>query len=172
MTDMEKALIRTLNDNNIPTRKMISIMSYLGRGVTTLLVKKKDVSNFRTKINREVKGSDMTKVLENFMNRKREDPSFFYKFELDDDNKVKNIFWRDGSSLKYYTEYGDYVSFDTTYMTNRYRLPFAPFVGITGHAQTYIFGCAFLHDETATTFKWVFETFLEAMGGGSTQKLS
>ena len=24
---------------------------------------------------------------------------------------------------------------------------------------------AFLHDETATTFKWVFETFLEAMGG-------
>jgi len=38
MTDMEKALIRTLNDNNIPTRKMISIMSYL-RGVTSLPVK-------------------------------------------------------------------------------------------------------------------------------------
>ena len=153
MTNMEKAFIRTLNDNNIPTRKMISIMSYLRGGGTTLPVKKKDVSNFRTKINKEVKVSDMTKVLENFMNRKREDPSFFYKFELDDDNKVKNIFWRDGSSLKYYTEYGDYVSFDTTYMTNRYRLPFAPFVGITGHAQTCIFGCAFLHDETATTFK-------------------
>ncbi|CAL4999168.1 unnamed protein product [Urochloa decumbens] len=29
MTDMEKAMIRTLNDNNIPTRKMIAILSYL-----------------------------------------------------------------------------------------------------------------------------------------------
>ena len=56
MTDMEKALIRTLNDNYIPTRKMISIMSYLIGGVTALPVKKKDVNNFRTKINREVKG--------------------------------------------------------------------------------------------------------------------
>ena len=34
----------------------------------------------------------MTKVLGNFWMRKREDPSFFYKFELDDDNKVKNTF--------------------------------------------------------------------------------
>jgi len=50
-------------------------------------------------------------------------------------------------------------------MTNKYRLPFVPFVGITGHAQTCLFGCAFLHDETAETFKWVFETFLESMGG-------
>ena len=50
-------------------------------------------------------------------------------------------------------------------MTNKYRLPFASFVGITGHAQTCIFGCAFLRDETTETFKWVFETFLESMRG-------
>jgi len=163
MTKMEKALIRTLNDNNIPTRKMISILSYL-RGPTTLPVKKKDVSNFRTKINRELRGTYMTKVLDNFRKKKSEDPTFFYKFELDDENKVKNIFWRDGSSLKYYADFGDCVSFDTTYMTNKYQLPFAPFVRITGHAQTCIFGCAFLQDETTTTFKWVLETFLESMG--------
>ena len=42
----------------------------------------------------------MTKVLDSFRIKKSEDSTFFYKFELDDDNKVKNIFWRDGSSLK------------------------------------------------------------------------
>nr|TKW09851.1 hypothetical protein SEVIR_6G128100v2 [Setaria viridis] len=36
MTDMEKAMIRTLNDNNIPTGKMISILSYLRGGLTAL----------------------------------------------------------------------------------------------------------------------------------------
>ena len=41
MTEMEKSLIRTLNDNNIPTRKMISILSYLRGGPTALPVKKK-----------------------------------------------------------------------------------------------------------------------------------
>ena len=162
---MEKALIRTLNESNIPTRKMVTILSNLRGGPTALPVKKKDISNIRTKINREVRGSDMTKLLDNFRNKKSDDPSFFYKFDLDEETRVKNIFWRDGSSLKYYEEYGDCVSFDTTYMTNKYRLPFAPFVGITGHAQTCLFGCAFLHDETAETFKWVFETFLESMGG-------
>ena len=165
LTDMEKALIRTLNESNIPTRKMVTILSNLRGGPTALPVKKKDISNIRTKINREVRGSDMTKLLDNFRNKKSDDPSFFYKFDLDEENRVKNIFWRDGSSLKYYEEYGDCVSFDTTYMTNKYRLSFAPFVGITGHAQTCLFGCAFLHDETAETFKWVFETFLESMGG-------
>jgi hypothetical protein len=36
MTDMEKGIIRTLNYNNIPTRKMIAILSYLRGGMTTL----------------------------------------------------------------------------------------------------------------------------------------
>ena len=165
MTDAEKSMIRTLNDNNIPTRKMIAILSYLRGGLLALPYKNKDVSNFRTKINREITGNDMTKALEYFRNRKSEDPSFYYKFDVDDNMKVRNLFWREGSSLKYYAEYGDCVSFDTTYMTNKYNLPFAPFCGVTGHGHTCMFGCAFMSDEKIETFVWIFETFLESMGG-------
>ena len=43
MTDMEKAMIRTLNNNNIPTRKMIAILSYLRGSVTALPYKTKHV---------------------------------------------------------------------------------------------------------------------------------
>ena len=50
-------------------------------------------------------------------------------------------------------------------MTNRYNLPFAPFVGVTGHGHTCLFGCAFICDETIETFKWLFEAFIESMGG-------
>ena len=165
MTDMEKGIIRTLNDNNIPTRKMIAILSYLRGGLTALPYKTKDVQNLRTKINREVTGNDMTQAMDYFRKRKAEDPTFYYRFQVDNDMKVKNLFWREGISLKWYAEYGECVSFDTTYMTNRYNLPFAPFVGITGHAHTCLFACAFLSDETTETFKWVFETFLDSMGG-------
>jgi len=165
MTDMEKGIIRTLNDNNIPTMKMISILSYLRGGLTALPYKTKDVQNMRTKINREVTGNDMTQAMEYFRKRKMQDSTFYFRFQVDNDMKVENIFWREGISLKWYAEYGDCISFDTTYMTNRYNLPFAPFVGITVHAHTCLLGCAFLSDETTETFKWIFETFLESMGG-------
>ena len=165
MTDMKKGIIRTLNDNNIPTRKMIDILSYLRGGLTALPYKTKDVQNLRTKINREVTGSDMTKTFEYFRKRKTEDPTFYYRFQVDENLKVKNLFWKEGISLNWFSEFGDCVSFDTTYMTNKYNLPFAPFVGITGHGHTCLFGCAFLSDETTETFKWVFETFLDSMGG-------
>jgi hypothetical protein len=152
-TEIEKSLIHTLNENNIPTRKMVAILLTLRGGVTANPCDKKAVSNFRTKINRQVTGNDLTQVLKFFRKKKKEDLSFFYKFDLDEDKKLKNIFCCDSSSIEYYAEYGDLVSFDTTVMTNRYNLPFAPFVGVTGHGQSCLFGCAFLAGETTETFK-------------------
>ncbi|XP_072149248.1 protein FAR-RED IMPAIRED RESPONSE 1-like [Setaria viridis] len=99
-----------------------------------------------------------------FKKRKKEDPTLYYRFQVDKDMKVKNLFWREGISLQWYAEYGECVSFETTYMMNRYNLPFTPYVGITGRSNTCLFACAFLSDETTTTLKWVFETFLDSMG--------
>jgi hypothetical protein len=144
---------------------MISILSYLRGGVTTLPYKKKDVVNFRTKLNRVITGSDMKQTINYFTERKSNDPSFFYKFDVDEHLRIKTIYWRDGDSLKYYAEYGDCVSFETTYMTNKYNLPFAPFVGVTGHGHSCLFGCAFICDQTIDTFKWIFQAFTESMGG-------
>ena len=84
---------------------------------------------------------------------------------MDSDNKVKCVFWTDPRSVRYYQEFGVCVSFDMTYLTNKYRMPFAPFAGITGHGLTCIFGCALISDETIDIFKWLFQTFLEAMRG-------
>nr|ABF95759.1 transposon protein, putative, unclassified [Oryza sativa Japonica Group] len=163
MTTEEKMLIRTLKECNIPTRHMIVILSVLRGGLTSLPYTKKDISNVRTTINKETSSNDMMKTLEFFRRKKEKDPHFFYEFDLDESKKVKNLFWTDGRSREWYEKYGDVVSFDTTYFTNRYNLPFAPFVGISGHGNTIVFGCAFLHDETSETFKWLFRTFLKAM---------
>lgn len=34
---------------------------------------------------------------------------------------------------KAYKEFGDVVSFDTTYLVNKYDIAFAPFVGVNHH---------------------------------------
>ena len=63
-------------------------------------------------------------------------------FDLDEDKRVRNLYRTGCSSMKFYADYGECVSFDMIYMTNRYNLPFAPFVGITRHGQSCLFGCA------------------------------
>ena len=64
-----------------------------------------------------------------------------------------------------YAYFGDVISFDTTYKTNKYSMPFAPFVGVNHHGQTILFGCALLEDETEKSFIRLFETWLNVMGG-------
>jgi MULE transposase domain len=57
------------------------------------------------------------------------------------------------------------VTFDTTYSTNRYSMPLGPFIGVNHHRHNIYFGCALIRDEKKTTFVWLFETWLQAMGG-------
>ncbi|CAN1182107.1 Protein FAR1-RELATED SEQUENCE 5 [Linum perenne] len=75
------------------------------------------------------------------------------------------MFWVDARSKVDYKHFGDVVCFDTTYRINGYGRPFAPFVGVNHLKQTIIFWAALLYDETITSFKWLFETFLTAIHG-------
>jgi hypothetical protein len=61
--------------------------------------------------------------------------------------------------------FGDVVSFDTTYRTNQYSMIFAPFTGINHHRQSITLGAGFLENEKIESFVWLFEEFLETMGG-------
>ncbi|XP_062114475.1 protein FAR1-RELATED SEQUENCE 12-like [Humulus lupulus] len=81
----------------------------------------------------------------------------------DEDDLLTNIFWADARMKESYYNFGDVVSFDTTYRKNHDCRPFAMFVGVNHHKQTTIFGAALLYDETTETFMWLFDTFVEAM---------
>ncbi|KAG2670594.1 hypothetical protein I3760_14G093100 [Carya illinoinensis] len=58
---------------------------------------------------------------------------FFSDIDHDNDGRLKNVFWADAWSKAAYKYFGDVVTFDTTYLTNRYGMPFAPFVGVNHH---------------------------------------
>ncbi|PNT75511.1 hypothetical protein BRADI_1g33801v3 [Brachypodium distachyon] len=171
MTDHEKLLIRTLNSVKLPTRKIMTILAVIRGGLSAVPFTKKDVSNYKTAIRNETNQNDMMMVLDYFRKRQMQDPQFYYAFKVGDESKVENIFWVDGNSRRFYQLYGDCISFDTTYRTNMYNLPFAPFVGVTGHANNCLFACAILQNETIDTFTWLFQEFLLCMGGKMPQTI-
>ncbi|XP_020244198.1 protein FAR1-RELATED SEQUENCE 5-like [Asparagus officinalis] len=109
--------------------------------------------------------SDISTTLSYFQQLQAENPMFFYAVQIDSNNCAKNMFWVDGRSRMAYQHFGDAVTFDTTYCTNKYSMPFAPFIGVNHHSQTILLGCALIRDETVESFMWVFRTWLNAMFG-------
>lgn len=108
-------------------------------------------------------GRDAHSLLTYFRKMQAENPGFYYAIQLDDENRMTNVFWADARSRSAYSHFGDAVTFDTMYRPNQFQVPFAPFTGVNNHGQTVLFGCALLLDESEASFAWVFKTWLSAM---------
>ena len=161
----EVEFLKLLHDCNLETSRMMQLMSELYGSAHSVPYHEKHVSNLRVGIRAHAARSDMSKTLSYFNELKKEDNDFFFKVKLDADDKVENIFWVDDAARAAYKTYNDYISFDSTYLTNIYKMPFAPFITINRHAQSIQVGCAFLRNEIANSNCWLFQAFLEAMNG-------
>jgi hypothetical protein len=117
----------------------------------------------RKPIQKKTLGRDAPNLLEYFKKVQAENPGFFYAIQLDEDNRMSNVFWADARSRTAYSHFGDAVTLDTTHRANHYNVPYAPFTGINHHGQMILFGCALLFDDSEASFSWLFKTFLAAM---------
>jgi zinc finger SWIM domain-containing protein 3 len=61
--------------------------------------------------------------------------------------------------------FGDIVSIDTTFGTNKKSRLFGVFVRSNHFRETTVFGVILMYDEIFESFKWLFETFLRAHNG-------
>jgi hypothetical protein len=76
---------------------------------------------------------DVQKLLSFFGEMKGINKEFFFDFELDDSERIKNIVWANASCRGSYEDFGDCITFDTTYKTNIYKMPLGVFVGVNNH---------------------------------------
>ncbi|KAG5550667.1 hypothetical protein RHGRI_015573 [Rhododendron griersonianum] len=122
-------------------------------------------SYLRARRQRSLQYGEAGALLGYFQTRAAENPYFFYDVQLDIEEKITNIFWADHEMIIDYGLFGDAVSFDTTFQTNKECRPLAIFTGFNHFRMTAIFGAALLYDETSESFEWLFKSFLRAMGG-------
>lgn len=83
--------------------------------------------------------------------------------DLDHEGKHKSMFWNDKRSRDAYPCFCDVISFDTTYLINKYIMPFASFVRLNHHSSSILLIVGFLVDETIETYVWLFNTWLKCM---------
>ncbi|KAK1670173.1 hypothetical protein QYE76_058332 [Lolium multiflorum] len=161
----ERDFVKLFHKVNLSAGRVMRIMGEVYGGLANVPYDAKSVSNFMATINEDQTHKDMSKLLSHFAKIKKEDPDFYFNLHTDHADKVDRIFWVDGPAIAAYKNYSDCLSFDTTYMTNMYNMPFAPFIGINRYCQSIQLGCGFLKNENVESFEWLFQEFLEAMGG-------
>lgn len=73
----------------------------------------------RGKRQREMAYGTAGSMLKYFQDKSAEKPSFQYALQMDCEEQIANIFWADAKMVADYACFGDVVSFDTTFGTNR-----------------------------------------------------
>ncbi|KAL6524011.1 hypothetical protein OROMI_031106 [Orobanche minor] len=126
-------------------------------------VTSKQCADILSEQRKQYKGKEFYGLIKYFQDKASVDINQYFVVDLFDDGSPRNIFWADGRSRDSYIKFGDVVVFDVTYMTNKFKMPFAPFIGVNHHGQSILFGGALLENEKEETFEWLFENFLKCM---------
>ena len=107
----------------------------------------------RTKRQKDLVYGEAGSILRYFQDRCAENPSFQCAVQLGCEEKITNIFWADAKMLIDYAQFGDVITFDTIFGTNREIRPLGVFVGFNHFRETIVFGAALMYDETFESFK-------------------
>ncbi|KAG2718725.1 hypothetical protein I3760_03G232800 [Carya illinoinensis] len=146
--------ILDLNDQaGIRMNKNFNSLVVDAGGYENLTFQEKDCRNFIDKARYLQLGKGGGEALNHYFQRMRDrNDDFVSNTDVDDDGRLRNVFWADARSRAAYEYYGDIVTFDTTYLTNRYWMSFVPFVG-----------AGLISTEDTHTFVWLFQMWLDCM---------
>ncbi|KAM0067290.1 putative transcription factor FAR family [Helianthus debilis subsp. tardiflorus] len=124
-----KALLSELGQSELKPCQIKKVVNTM-KGPNENDVTSKQCSDILADQRKQYKGKEFYGLIKHFQDKLLEDRNLYFVVGLFDDGSPRNIFWADGRSRDSYIKFGDVVVFDVTYMTNKFKMPFAPFVGV------------------------------------------
>ncbi|KAJ0906809.1 putative Zinc finger, SWIM-type, MULE transposase domain, FHY3/FAR1 family [Helianthus annuus] len=149
---------------NIGPVRAFNLMRKIRGGFDKVGVTSTDCKNFKRDINLFIREFDVDMAVQRLMKKKLYLPNFSCEFYCDEKGALAGLFWADEEMKLNYEVFGDVMSFDATFRTNRYDLVFVPLTGIDNHHHNVTFAGSLLASETAESYKWLLQSFLKAFG--------
>ncbi|KAM4072621.1 hypothetical protein ACB094_11G152300 [Castanea mollissima] len=163
ISEVHAGLIELASSSGIKPKAAHELMSREAGGRANLGFTKLDQKNYlRTRRQKNLVYGQAACLLGYFQDQLTKNPYFQYGVQLDNIEQITNIFWADARMVIDYANFGNVVTFDTTYGTNKELRPLGVFTSFNHHRGLTVFGAALLYDEMAESFKWLFESFLVA----------
>ncbi|XP_065847430.1 uncharacterized protein [Euphorbia lathyris] len=79
-------------------------------------------------------------------------------------NVVTHLFMAHPTSITLFRSYYLFVGMDSTYKTNKYKMPFFEIIGITPSNKNFLIAYAIMKDETEGSYMWVLEKLKLLLG--------
>nr|KAJ0211507.1 hypothetical protein LSAT_V11C400213550 [Lactuca sativa] len=121
-----------------------------------------DFKNFHKDLNYKIGVKDSQMVVDILTNRKLCFSNFSFDVQKDADDHLTRLFWADDTLKANYKEFGDVLSFDATYQTNKYSMVFVLFTGVDCHKHCVTFAAGLLAREIADAYVWLLEVLRKA----------
>ncbi|CAL5011138.1 unnamed protein product [Urochloa decumbens] len=161
---LTKDFIRKLRENNVTLGRVCNILGVSDNAAPSC-IRKEVVRAWCAKLSQLNLVDDIGKTMNLLQEMKSKDPLFEVRFRSNSNGSLRSMIWCSGKNRWDYSNFSDVVTFDTTYRTNLYSLPFGLFVGVNNHFQSIIFGGLLLTSEKTEDFEWAFTQFVDIMGG-------
>ncbi|XP_019158354.1 PREDICTED: protein FAR1-RELATED SEQUENCE 5-like [Ipomoea nil] len=136
-----------------------AVGSFANVGATTM-----EFHNFKRDLQSYVDEKDGEMIIAKFRQKRDVCGDFFFNNHLIDEGHLDVFFWADHVGRQSFMSFGDVITFDATYGTNRYSLVFVPFTGVDNHKRCITFIAGMVTREDIVSYVWVLERFKVAMG--------
>ncbi|XP_061343800.1 protein FAR1-RELATED SEQUENCE 5-like [Gastrolobium bilobum] len=155
-----KSLVSKLYQEGLTSSKISKVVNAMNEdfNITPIQISTIISSQRHSNVGRECQG-----IVKHFQRKSVIDRDFYFDMHLAEDGTIRSVFWADCRSRAAYAQFGEVLVFDVTYKTNKFKFPFAHFVGVNHHGQSILFAAALVEDETEATFTWLFEQFRTCM---------
>ncbi|GJZ16610.1 FAR1-related sequence 5-like protein [Tanacetum coccineum] len=161
MTQAEKMFVVKAATNKIGATRAHNLLSSMKGGYEYVHGTTDDFKNHQRDVNVFIGESDAQMLINKMENRKTYVPNFTFQYRVENSELV-SMFWADEVAKCNYKEFGDIVSFDATFNSNKYNMKFVPFIGIDNHGKCVTLGSGMLLHEDTKSYTWLLTAFMTA----------
>ncbi|XP_019163470.1 PREDICTED: protein FAR1-RELATED SEQUENCE 5-like [Ipomoea nil] len=103
-------------------------------------------------------------VVKKYVKKVGDCPDYVFRYDVDSQDQLCRAFWADPIAKENFSAFGEVVSFDATYGTNRYGMVLVPFTGVDNHKRGVTFAMGLISREDVDSYVWLLQQFKSAMG--------
>ncbi|XP_076953234.1 protein FAR-RED IMPAIRED RESPONSE 1-like [Bidens hawaiensis] len=152
------------HNHELVMQKAFNIMRTKYRGFEQVGATKDDCKNFKQSLTCYIGEYDAEMVVQRLSGKKNCCDGYSLEYTVNSNGELDRLFWADEISKKNYLAFGDIISFDATFKTNKYNMVFVPFTAIDNHCRNATVGAALLSSESIESYSWLLKVFLDSFG--------
>ncbi|XP_074293428.1 protein FAR1-RELATED SEQUENCE 5-like [Silene latifolia] len=119
-------ILKLTSELNIGATRTYRMCKEVVNGFHNIGASLNDFKNFQRDIKCFIHERDGQLFIDHFKNMAETRPDFYFDYDVDVDGSLRRAIWADGIGRRNYSVFGDAVSYDPTYSTNKYKMVFTP----------------------------------------------